>query len=566
MAAIWTELKRRNVVRVAVAYVIVAWLLLQVADVVLNNIETPTWVFQVILLLLIIGFPVVLIFAWAFELTPEGLKKEKDVGGSESVTHLTGRKLDFTIIGLMAVAILYLVLDNYVLTGLDPLEGLVDVSQPVPGFSNRAAIAVLPFVNLSTDPTQEYFSDGITEDIITGLQSIRIFPIIARTSTFSFKGEATDVREIAETLGAGYILEGSVRRVKDRVRITAQLNDANGRQIWAETYDSELHDVFGVQDEIRHQIVGAIEPQLLLVEMNRSALVRPEDMEAWDYYLQAAADTATFGGYTDRNGQVVTIDRTKRALELAQYAIKLDPAFADAYTLLAHINSVYSLLLRGQANDLGADRVMRDALEHARRGRELSPFSATTCSCYAGLTSGFGLPEMVDLETAVQIQEDAVRLNPANAVARAVLGKIYQNLGRYDEARLEIEVAKRLSPRDRDLSLFLYVEAAIHLGLGDWESAADVARSAILLRPQNYDAHAIRITALYAQGDADGAAAALKLMEKSIPNFSEKMLWDGPLPESLVPSLSPIVDLQNNPTFRQVVAVILDDLGWSPER
>ena len=566
MAAIWTELKRRNVVRVAVAYVIVAWLLLQVADVVLNNIETPTWVFQVILLLLIIGFPVVLIFAWAFELTPEGLKKEKDVGGSESVTHLTGRKLDFTIIGLMAVAILYLVLDNYVLTGLDPLEGLVDVSQPVPGFSNRAAIAVLPFVNLSTDPTQEYFSDGITEDIITGLQSIKIFPIIARTSTFSFKGEATDVREIAETLGAGYILEGSVRRVKDRVRITAQLNDANGRQIWAETYDSELHDVFGVQDEIRHQIVGAIEPQLLLVEMNRSALVRPEDMEAWDYYLQAAADTATFGGYTDRNGQVVTIDRTKRALELAQYAIKLAPAFADAYTLLAHINSVYSLLLRGQANDLGADRVMRDALEHARRGRELSPFSATTCSCYAGLTSGFGLPEMVDLETAVQIQEDAVRLNPANAVARAVLGKIYQNLGRYDEARLEIEVAKRLSPRDRDLSLFLYVEAAIHLGLGDWESAADVARSAILLRPQNYDAHAIRITALYAQGDADGAAAALKLMEKSIPNFSEKMLWDGPLPESLVPSLSPIVDLQNNPTFRQVVAVILDDLGWSPER
>ncbi len=566
MAAIWTELKRRNVVRVAVAYVIVAWLLLQVADVVLNNIETPTWVFQVILLLLIIGFPVVLIFAWAFELTPEGLKKEKDVGGSESVTHLTGRKLDFTIIGLMAVAILYLVLDNYVLTGLDPLEGLVDVSQPVPGFSNRAAIAVLPFVNLSTDPTQEYFSDGITEDIITGLQSIRIFPIIARTSTFSFKGEATDVREIAETLGAGYILEGSVRRVKDRVRITAQLNDANGRQIWAETYDSELHDVFGVQDEIRHQIVGAIEPELLLIEMNRSALVRPEDMEAWDYYLQAAADTATFGGYTDRNGQVVTIDRTKRALELAQYAIKLDPAFADAYTLLAHINSVYSLLLRGQANDLGADRVMRDALEHARRGRELSPFSATTCSCYAGLTSGFGLPEMVDLETAVQIQEDAVRLNPANAVARAVLGKVYQNLGRYDEARLEIEVAKRLSPRDRDLSLFLYVEAAIHLGLGDWESAADVARSAILLRPQNYDAHAIRITALYAQGDADGAAAALKLMEKSIPNFSEKMLWDGPLPESLVPSLSPIVDLQNNPTFRQVVAVILDDLGWSPER
>jgi len=565
MPSVWGELKRRNVFKVAVAYAVVGWLLIEIASTVLPTFEAPQWALKTMTFLILAGFPLALILSWAFDLTPDGLERTESAPDSENLARFTGRKLDFVIIGLLALALGFLVLDNYVFRDVDPLEGLVDVSDPVPGFSDRAAIAVLPFLNISGDPEQEYFSDGITEDLITGLQAIGKFPIIARTSTFSYKGQAKDVREIAEALGAGYILEGSVRRAADQVRITAQLIDATGMNVWAEAYDSQLDDIFAVQDEIRQQIIGAIEPELLLAEMDRAAFVQTEDMQAWDYYLQAAADATSYGGYVDRFGQPVTIERTRRALRLARKAIELDPTFADAYTLLGHINSLYSVSLRGQVGDEIADQTMRDAIEYTRRGRELSPFSATACSCYVSLLAWAGLPELLDLETAVEIQQDAVRLNPANAIAHVVLGKVYQMLGRYEEALLEVQIAKRLSPRDVDLSWFLTVQAAIHLGLGDLESAADVAQSAALLTPMNLDAHAIRIAALYALADSDAATSAVDFMRQSIPDFSVNMLWNDPLPESLMPSVSSLVRLQDNPGFRQAVEAILEDLGWAPE-
>lgn len=559
------ELRRRNVFKVGAAYAVMVWLLIQVADIILPIFKAPEWVSQTLTFVLILGFPVAVILAWAYELTPEGIKLEKDVVRSESITHFTGRKLDFSIIALLAIALIVVMFDNYAWIDADPLDGLVDVSEPVPGFSNRAAIAVLPFLNLSGDPADEYFSDGITEDIITALQSIGIFPVIARTSTFSYKGRAMDVREIATELGAGYVLEGSVRRGKDQIRVTVQLNNASGRHVWAKNYDSEISEVFAVQDEIIHQIIGAIEPELMQAEISRASRVRPEDMEAWDYYLQAAAIAPTWGGYVNRTGQLMTIENLEQALELLQKAIELDPSFADAYTLLGHTNAAYGVWQSAQVSDDIFEKIIRDAFEYVRRGRELSPFSATTCSCYAYFLAGGGLPEMRDLAAALEIQEDAVRMNPANALARAVLGKVYQVLGRYDEALLETRIAKRLSPKDVDLSYFLTVEAAAHLGLGDWESAADVAKSAILLTPLNFSGHAIRIAALYAPGDTDGAASALEFMENSVPNFSVKMLFDAPLSESLAASISPRLNLQDEPRYRQAMAAILEDLGWSTD-
>jgi TolB-like protein/predicted Zn-dependent protease len=433
------------------------------------------------------------------------------------------------------------------------------VSQPVPGFSNRAAIAVLPFLNLSDDPAQEYFSDGITEDIITSLQSIGSFPVIARTSTFAYKGKAPDIREVAESLGAGYVLEGSVRKVGARVRITAQLNDTDGRHIWAEFYDSDLHDIFAVQDEIRLRIIGAIEPELLKAEMDRAHLVRTEDMQAWDYFLQASADATTFGGYSDRNGRPMTIERIEHAMELALKAVELDPDFADAYTLLGHINFAYVTALRSTISEEASEVALQEAISYARRGRELSPFSATTCSCYVYLLAWAGDPE-----AGLEIQEDAVRLNPANAQGRAVLAKIYQILRRYDEALSEIQIAKRLSPRDADLSHYLSIEAAIYLGLGDWQSATRVATSAIALTPLNQDAHVIRIVSLYARGKRAEAVSEMHEMLRHLPRLSMEMLWDEALPESLVASVSPLLKLHESTTYRQAAAVILADLGWSP--
>jgi adenylate cyclase len=424
---------------------------------------------------------------------------------------------------------------------------------------------VLPFNNLSGDPEQEYFADGITEDLITGLQAIGIFPVIARTSTFSYKGQATDIRNIADALGAGYVLEGSVRRNEDQVRITAQLIDASGRHIWAENYDGELSKIFEVQDEITHQILGAIEPELLQVEMDRSRLVRTEDMEAWDYYLQASADATTFSGHADRYGRPITIERTRRALELAEKAVQLDPTFASAYTLLGHLNASYALALRAEVTDEFANRKMDEAIEYARRGRELSPFSASACSCYVALLAWVGREDALDPDGAVRIQEDAVRENPSSAISRAVLAKVYQILGRYEEGLEEIGIAKRLSPRDVDLSFFITVEAAINLALGEWESASASAHTAIQLVPLNYDAHAIRILSLYVLGEREQAVSAMETMVDSVPDFRVDSLWNDPLPTSLIPGVSPLVTSLEDTRYRQAVAAILGDLGWAPQ-
>jgi len=564
MGQFFDELKRRNVFKVGAAYAVMSWVLIQVADIVLPTFGAPEWVPQTMTFLVISGFPVAVILAWAYEVTPEGVKKTQNVPLEKNITKLTGQKLNYYIIAALCIALVVIIIDNYVLRGSDPAGGLVDVSQPVPGFSNRAAIAVLPFVNLSGDPEQEYFSDGITEDIITGLQSFGRFPVIARTSTFSFKDQTPEVREIARILGAGYVLEGSVRKVDNQVRINAQLIDANGRHIWAELYDRDLHDIFAVQDEIKQNIIGAIEPELLLAEMDRVALVRTEDMQAWDYYLRAAALAPTFGGYADRNGNLVTIEIMERALELVAKAVELDPAFADAHTLNGHINSVYAFTLMGQGDDDVGEKPMRDAFEHARRGRELSPFSATTCSCYVAFLAGWGLPEMVDLRAALEIQENAVRLNPANAIARSVLGMVYVALGRYDEGVLEAQVAKRLSPKDLDLSFFLFVEGANQLGLGKWQAAANAAHDAVLLSPFNYDAHAVRIAALHALGDSHGLMAAVAQLKVDHPGLDPRILFDAPLPESMLPRVGHLLEDRDNARFRQAVAAILEEAGWQP--
>ena len=246
MTSFWGELKRRNVVRVAIAYAVVSWLLIQVADVVLDNIDAPTWVFQATLLLLVIGFPIAVIFAWAFELTPEGLKKEKDVDRSESITHIIGRKLDFAIIGLMAVAILYLVVDNYVLEQA-PSETAEEVADK--------SIAVLPFVPLSSGEDDSYFADGLTEEILNALAQLPALHVTARTSSFFFKGQNIPVPEIAARLNVAHVVEGSVRRDGDRLRITAQLIRASDDfHLWSQTYDRTLDDVFAVQQNIAENI------------------------------------------------------------------------------------------------------------------------------------------------------------------------------------------------------------------------------------------------------------------------------------------------------------------------
>ena len=219
MGSFFTELRRRNVFRVAVLYGIVAWLILQVSDVAIPALRLPEWTLSMVLYLLAIGFPVALIVAWAFELTPEGLKRTREVDPDVSITPVTGQKINHLIIAVLAVAVAYLLLDKFLLSGAD------DAGQPVPVEIEPAAsevaltsIAVLPFVDMSPEKDQEYFTDGISEELLNLLAKIQDFKVAGRTSSFAFKGKNEDLRSIGEKLNVAHILEGSVRRQGDRIR------------------------------------------------------------------------------------------------------------------------------------------------------------------------------------------------------------------------------------------------------------------------------------------------------------------------------------------------------------
>ncbi len=554
------ELKRRNVFRVGVAYMIVAWLLLQVADVALNNIEAPNWVFQTILLLLVIGFPLALILAWAYELTREGIKLEKDVVRSDSVTHFTGRKLDFSIIALLAIALFVVILNNYVWIDADPLDGLVDVSEPVPGFSNRAAIAVLPFLNLSDDPKQEYFADGITEDLITALQSFQSFPIIARTSTFRYKNSSEDLRDIASALGAGYIIEGSVRKVDDLVRINVQLNNNQGKHVWADVYTFQFQDALRIQDELVSSVMLAIEPKLIITEADRARFVRTEDMEAWDYFLQAATNTYAPFAFTDLNGQYVSPERLELARDLLFKALEIDPNFAAAYRLLNHIDGSYVVNLRHLLTDEQAEETRQRAIEYGDKARLISPFEPSVCSCQAAMLLMSG-----DVEAAFQLQQESVRHNPSNAIARAVMAKIFQVRGEYELALQHIALAKRLSPRDMAMTTFLYFEAAIYLGLGRFDEAIKSADQSLLLVPGNYDSRFVRILSLFASDQRKEANAELRRLRELVsPELMPTTGWDEPFPTAVADR----VTLESGRSlmgvnYNEGLHAILNELGWN---
>jgi len=255
------ELKRRNVFKVGIAYVVTAWLVTQVLQVVFESFGTPDWVMKTVLVLLTVGMLFALFFAWVFELTPEGIRRESEIDRSKSITPETGRKLNHTITFVLVMALGYFVFDKFVLdvsrdaalvkaakqeVSQQVSEAQVDASPQKAGVPDKS-IAVLPFVNMSGDEENEYFSDGLTEELLNSLARIKELKVTGRTSSFAFKGKNTDLREIGRALGVAHILEGSVRKAQNRVRITAQLiNVEDGYHLWSDTFDRELDDIFAI--------------------------------------------------------------------------------------------------------------------------------------------------------------------------------------------------------------------------------------------------------------------------------------------------------------------------------
>jgi len=335
--SIFRELKRRNVLRVAIAYAVVAWLLIEVTATTFPILKLPDWSVTLVTALVLIGLPLALIFAWAYELTPEGLKKEKDVDRSESITHITGRKLDYFIIAALVLALGFFAFDKFV---LDPSRDAELVQATTKAVTEQAtesgkaeildnSIAVLPFVNMSSDPEQGYFSDGISEELLNVLVHVDGLRVASRTSSFAFKGENKNLEEIADALNVSYVVEGSVRKASNRVRITAQLIEtASDRHLWSEIYDRDLTDIFAVQSEIANAIVAALRESLEIEVVSEiSVLAATTNMNSYDLFLEARE---LFIARTD----------LERSVALFEQAVALDPGFARAWEGLSAIYAI----------------------------------------------------------------------------------------------------------------------------------------------------------------------------------------------------------------------------------
>ena len=413
------ELKRRNVFRVGVAYGIVGWLLVEVASVVLPTFNAPEWAMQVFTFLVILGFPLALIVAWAFELTPEGIKRETAVSPAESITHLTGRKLDFAIIGLLVLAVVLLVIDNYVLEA-----DQIPAAEPV---AREKSIAVLPFADMSADLDQEYFGDGIAEELLNTLVRFEGLRVAGRTSSFSFKGSNANLKTIGEALNVDVILEGSVRKAGNRVRITAQLiNAADGFHLWSETYDRELEDIFAIQDGIARAIADALRIEL---EISPEQPLNPsgtEHLEAYNAYLRGLELART-----------VAAAPLLAALNWFERAVALDPDFARAHLELA---SAYALLLtRGSVSTEVAEAPARAAIA---RALTLDPSSS---DAYA--TRGFLRHTLGELADSEADYLRAIELNPNNSGVYVSFAYLLQEaIGRPVEAVAYLEKALALDP------------------------------------------------------------------------------------------------------------------------
>lgn len=371
-----------------------------------------------------------------------------------------------------------------------------------PEFSDKPSIAILPFDNLSNDPEQDYFSAGITEDIITALSRVRQFAVIARNSTFTYKDTPVDIRTVARELGARYVMEGSVRKARNRVRVSAQLIDGKtGNHVWADRYDRDLDDIFALQDELTLAIVGAIEPELGRAEQIRVWRKPPDSLEAWDFYQQ---------------GMWHLHRRTKEDMEAArgllQNAINLDPRFAPAFA--AYSRSYSFDILFGFAGG-GRD----DALRSARTAIELDLEYADG---HLALSTILYIER--DYEQAVREVETALRLNPSYAAAHHLLGTILAHSGRSEEALAHLHEAIRLSPRDSEIAPFHARVAMALLYLRRHDEAAEWGERAVRLPGVQWPGHCAYIAALTHLGRHDEAKRAVAELLAFRPGITQSFV------------------------------------------
>jgi len=360
--SLWSELKRRDVIRVVLAYGVLGWLLTEVSSVVLPTFGAPGWVMKVLIFVVLLGFIPTLIFSWVYELTPEGIRKESEITRDESISGPAGRKLNLAIVVLLLLTVAFL---GYSWHAAQPARNRADgrtSTNETTARQDGRSIAVLPFVNMSSDPEQEYFSDGITEEILNTLVRVPGLLVTARTSTFSYKGRQADVRSIGKELGVGHILEGSVRKAGQQLRITAQLiRVSDGFHLWSQTYDRKLENIFAIQEQIATAIAEALKAPLGIAS-GQLIHNRMQNMEAYEKFLKA------------RRLLVKRGEHLPEALHLLDDIVQQEAAYAPAWALLSVVREVlpaWSDTLDGEKIDLEANLAAAEVA--ARQAVALDP-------------------------------------------------------------------------------------------------------------------------------------------------------------------------------------------------
>jgi len=489
---LFAELKRRNVYKVAVAYAVVAWVLIQAASIFFPAFDAPPWVMKIFIIVIIFGFPMALIFSWAFEITPEGIKLESEIEPSKSIKQRTGRKI---VAVTIALAVLAAGLFVYQLVGrdrwarrfnLETAEGGRPGGASIP--ADQKSIAVLPFVNMSADKNDEYLSDGMTEELINVLAKVPGLRVPGRTSCFAFKAknEGDIFRKVGDQLHVGTVLEGSVRKAGDKLRVTAQLiNVSDGYHLWSKDYDGDVKDILNFQSNVAEQVVQALKVKLG-GEGTRVLAKKPtENPEAHRLYLLGRYE---FAKYTQTGWN--------NAIRYYEEALKLDPNYALAYCGLADNYAYMGSVVMPEKEAIAKEK------EFAQKALELDPELAETHMSFA-----LALVAAYDWRNGLKEFDRTLELNPNLAFAYELQSWTLNGLGRFDEAIAKTKKAVELDPLNPffQMSLSFYQYWA-----RQYDNAIAQARKTLEMDPNSTIARVLLGLSFLKKGDTGGAIAELQ--------------------------------------------------------
>jgi TolB-like protein/Flp pilus assembly protein TadD len=483
----FSELKRRNVYKVAVAYAVASWLLIQIATQVFPFFEIPNWAVRLVVIILIIGFPIALILSWAFEITPEGIKREEDVDLSKSITHHTGRKIVALTVALAVIAAGLLAYQLWRPTKMTVAQKntATESSAPV----SEKSIAVLPFENLSDDKANTYFTEGIQDEILTRLSKIAALKVISRTSTQKYKSAPDNLRDVARQLGVAHILEGSVQKIANAVHVNVQLiRAATDEHLWAESYNRNLDNVFGVEGEVASAIADQLNAKLTGAEQKAVAEKPTQNLAAYDAYLRALAIERQRYGYDAY---------TDAAAEYTR-AAKLDPNFALAWARLAVLRSFLNF------NRIDVDKNTAESVkEAADKASTLQPDLGESWVAQGA----YRYRVQRDFAGALQAYEEARKRLPNSALVYQYIGYVERRLGRWDDAEPNYKKAAELDPQN--FQLFASEGGEYYGYLRRFDNAHAAFDRALEISPGEPNALAGKATLFQLQGKLPEAAATL---------------------------------------------------------